>query len=310
MQPDTRLLVIATLTALCVSCAARQPLQAIEVRTDDVDRFFAVYDAAGARPTGEQLQREYLDPGSEGLHHLARARNVTGERIAQAVAADPSLYVNARTCLAVLPRVRRRLAQTFYRLLDLYPEAQRPAVTILVSRGRPLAIAGPGDGVQIGLEGMCSDTAARVLGADPDDRFVRVIAHEYIHAQQSPALLHNVQPTVLERSLIEGVAEFVAEQIAGGVSNAAVMATTRNREQEIEQQFAADVDKTDLGDWVDNTTADDVGQLGYWVGYRIAKAFHRRAPDKRVAIRQMIELTDAHAFLAASGWHPGIALDR
>ncbi len=99
----------------------------------------------------------------------------------------------------------------FDRLLELYPEAQRPAVTILVSRGRPLAIAGPGDGVQIGLEGMCSDTAARVLGADPDDRFVRVIAHEYIHAQQAPPLIDNLQPTVLQRSLVEGVAEFVGE---------------------------------------------------------------------------------------------------
>jgi hypothetical protein len=310
MQRENRMLMIVTLAAVTVSCAARRPAQSIEVRTDDVERFFAVYDAAGARPTGEQLQREYLDRGTEGLRHLARARNVTGARIAQAIAGDPALYVNARSCLAVLPRVRDRLAQTFDRLLELYPEALRPPVTIVVSRGRPLAIAGPGDGVQIGLEGMCSDTAARVLGADLDDRFVRVIAHEYIHAQQAPALIDDVQPTVLERSLVEGVAEFVAEKIAGGVSNAAVAATTRNREREIEQRFAADVDKTDLGDWVDNTTADDVGQLGYWVGYRIAKAFHQRAPDKRLAIRQMIELTDAHAFLAASGWHPAIALDR
>lgn len=309
MQRETRLLVIG-FAALGLSCATLPPVSTIEVRTDDVDRFFSVYEAAGGRPTGEQLQREYLDRGTVGLRHLARVRNVTGERIAQAIAGDPALYVTARSCLAALPRVRERLAQVFDRLLELYPEAQRPAVTILVSRGRPLAIAGPGDGVQIGLEGMCSDTAARVLGADPDDRFVRVIAHEYIHAQQAPPLIDNLQPTVLQRSLVEGVAEFVGEQIAGSVSNVAVAATTRNREREIEQRFVADLDKTELGDWVDNTTADDVGQLGYWVGYRIAKTFYQRAADKRAAIRQMIELTDAHAFLTASGWHPGIALDK
>jgi hypothetical protein len=296
---------------MVIACATRQsPQSAIEVRTADVERFFAVYEAAGGRPTGEQLQREYLDRGTDGLRHLARVRNVTGERIAHAVATDPALYTTARSCLAVLPRVRDRLARTFDQLLKLYPEAQRPAVTILVSRGRPLAIAGPGDGVQIGLEGMCSDMAAKLLGAEPDDRFVRVIAHEYIHAQQAAALIHNAQPTVLERSLVEGVAEFIAERIAGGVSNVAVAATTRNRETEIEQRFAADIDKTDLSDWVDNTTADDGGQLGYWVGYRIAKAFYRRAPEKRLAIRQMVEMTDAHAILAASGWHPGIALDE
>jgi hypothetical protein len=78
--------------AMAVSCAARlSPGSAIEVRTDDVDRFFAVYEAAGGRPTGEQLQREYLDRGTDGLRHLARVRNVTGERIAEAVATDPAL---------------------------------------------------------------------------------------------------------------------------------------------------------------------------------------------------------------------------
>jgi predicted nucleic acid-binding protein len=65
----------------------------------------------------------------------------------------------------------------------------------------------------------------------------------------------------------------------------------------------------DISEWVDNTTPEDVGQLGYWVGYRIAKAFYRHAPDKRVAIREMIQMTDAHGLLARSGWYPGIVLN-
>ena len=52
-----------------------------------------------------------------------------------------------------------------------------------------------------------------------------------------------------------------------------------------------------------------MGQLGYWVGYRIAKAFYQRAPDQRRAISEMIRMTDARAFLAKSGWFPGMALE-
>lgn len=290
--------------------SARPSAQAggIQIQTDDVDRFFALYEAASGRPTADQLQRDYLDRGTAGLHHLAKVRNVTGERLAQAIASEPDLYTNARTCLAVLPRVRARLDRTFEALLDVYPDAQKPPVTILVSRGRPLAIAGPGDGVQIGLEGMCSPAAARYLDANVDDRFVRVVAHEYIHAQQAPALASTEDLTVLERSLLEGVAEVMAEQLTGSVSNVAIRATTEGREREIETRFAADVDKRDLSAWVDNTTADSVGQLGYWVGYRIAKSFYQRAPDKRIAIRELIQMTDAHALLARSGWSPGIVL--
>ena len=285
---------------------ASAPSEAIEIQTEDVERFYRVYEAAGGRPTAGQLQNGYLDPGTAGLRHLTQVRNVTAENIAKAVATRPALYTNARACLAALPRIRERLDRTFDRLLGLYPEAAKPPVTILVSRGKPIAIAGPGHGVQIALEGMCSEIAARFLGASIDDRFVNVIAHEYIHVQQAP---EQANPTVLQRALNEGVAEFVGELISGGVANVAVHASAKGRELEIETRFAADLDKTDLSAWFDNSTAEDVGQLGYWVGYRIAKSYYLNAPDKRAAIRELIRAADPYAILARSGWRPGVVLN-
>lgn len=44
---------------------------------------------------------------------------------------------------------------------------------------------------------------------------MRVIVHEYIHVQQFPALNDDEHPTLLERSLIEGGAEFGTELIVG-----------------------------------------------------------------------------------------------
>ena len=280
----------------------------IEIQTDDVSRFYHLYDAAGGHPTAAQIQHDYLDPGSEGLHHLMKARNVTAGRIAQAIATQPDLYTGARTCLAALPGVRDRLNAAFRKLLALYPEAQKPAVTIAVGRGRPLAISGPGDGVQIGLEAMCAPNAS-FLNPKVDDRFVYVIAHEYVHSQQDPVWNSKEHPTVLERSLLEGGAEFMGEMISGGVAYGAFRASTAGHEIEIETRFAADIDKTDLSDWLDNTTPTKLGDLGYWVGYRIAKAYYQHVRDKHAAIRDIIRFTDAHAFLATSGWHPGIALE-
>jgi hypothetical protein len=98
----------------------------IEIQTEDVTRFYKVYEAAGGHPSVKQLQHDYLDPGTTGLHHLAKARNVTAERIAQAIETNPELYADARTCMAALPRVRERLNDAFRKLLILYPEAQKP----------------------------------------------------------------------------------------------------------------------------------------------------------------------------------------
>ena len=73
-------------------------------------------------------------------------------------------------------------------------------------------------------------------------------------------------------------------------------------------KFLADVDKTELSDWLFNGTADTPGDLGYWVGYRIAKAYYRHASDKQLALREILEMSDPKEFLSKSGWYPGIEL--
>lgn len=55
-------------------------------------------------------------------------------------------------------------------------------------------------------------------------------------------------------------------------------------------------------------TPDWPGDLGYWVGYRIVKSYYSRAPDKAAALKAIIEMRDPVAFLAASGWTPGMKL--
>lgn len=286
--------------------AKTEPAETPVIQTADVDRFYAVYDAAGGHPSADQLQHDYLDPGSDGLHTFARLRNITGAGIAATLRKQPAIYAGARRCAAVLPRVRGRLQTAMHRLADLYPEAKFPPVTIAVSRGKPVAVGSPEDGVMIGLEALCG---VEYFDANVEDRFVHVISHEYIHVQQSRALLDDEHPTVLEVSLIEGTAEFMGEMISGGVGNPAVAGEAKGRETEIETAFAADEDKTDLSNWVFNGTLDKPGDLGYWVGYRIVKSYYQHAADKRQAIRDIIGMTDPKAFLARSGWHPGIELE-
>ena len=285
--------------------AADASAPAAAVVIEDVARFYRVYDAAGGHPTAEQLQRDYLDAGSEGLHHFARLRRITGERIAEAIDKRPGLYDEARRCMRVLPQAQARLALALQKLGELYPEAQLPPVTIAVGRGKPVGIGYPDTGLQIGLEALC---AVDWLNPDLEDRFVHVIAHEYAHVQLAPETSKMEQPTVLARSLAEGAAEFVAELVSGNVAYSHFDAIVRGREKEIETAFAAEADSTDTSKWLDNSTAEKPGDLGYWVGYRIVKAYYRNASDKRQALREILRMQDPEAFYANSGWHPGIAL--
>jgi hypothetical protein len=277
------------------------------IHIEDVAAFYELYDATNGHPTAEQLQHEYLDPGSAGLHRMAQLRRVTGASIAAAMFQHPEIYADAERCMAVLPVGRKRVAMALHILGQLYPGAQFPPVTIAIGRGKPVGVT-DATGVMIGLESLCAVTW---LEPNLEDRFVHMVAHEYGHVQQavaSPALYDDEKPTVLEESLIEGAAEFTAELISGSVSSTGLKEITKGREKAIETAFVPDEDNTDLSKWLYNGTLSKPGDIGYWVGYRIVKSYYEHAADKRRALREILDMKDPKVFLAKSGWYPGLSL--
>lgn len=299
-----------TLLAACLMAASAQAdaRQGPEIRTDDVTRFYTLYDATHGNPTLEQIEKDYLAKGTQSLGEFARLRRVTAQSIVDRLKSDPAMYAKAKDCLTVLPAVEKRLAVAFSQLATLYPQARLPPVAVVVGRGKPVGMTHPG-GVTIGLEALCS---ADFMNPDVEDRFVHVIAHEYAHIQQtSPTDFEAGDPnaTVLRVSLAEGVAELIAEVISGSVGNARHAEWTRGKEAGIESAFVRDMDSTDLSAWLfDYRSPDEPYDLGYWVGYRIAKAYYLRAEDRKAAFGEIIELDDPKAFLAKSGWTPGMQL--
>ena len=297
--------VLFPISALCASETTPSTAEPV-IHIEDVERFYRVYNAANGQPTAEQLQHDYIDVGSEGLHQFAKVRNISGTAIAATLAKRPEIYSDAKRCLAALPQVRERVGSAIHKLGRLYPDARFPPVTIAVGRGKPVGVGSPVSGVQIGLEALC---ATNWLSPDVEDRFVHVISHEYVHVQQVQALVDDEHPMVLSMSLIEGAADFVGELISGDVAYAYLKDATKGREKEIETAFVADMKTRDLSQWLYNSKPEKPADLGYWVGYRIVKSYYQHASDKRRALRQIIGMSDPESFLAKSGWYPGIKLD-
>jgi hypothetical protein len=276
-----------------------------DLRTDDVERFYRVYDAAQGRPGAAALQAGYLDPGSEALHQFALTRIGSAARLAEAIARRPEDFVKARACLSALASTRARLPGVFARMAQLHAGSTFPPITFVVGRGSTGGTT-TRDGIVIGLETMCRYD---MLGADVGDRFTHIIAHELAHVQQPQA---QVDPppgaTLLFQSLLEGGAEFVAELTSGGVSYGHMKTWTRGKECTIEQAFAKDALGTDTSHWLYNGfgTPDKPGDLGYWVGYRIARAYYERAPDKTAAVSALLDVDNASApaIFKDSGWTP------
>ena len=310
MSRSARFATLAAFAVLAVSAGVNAQPPGPEILTSDVTRFYDLYDSTAGKPTVEQIERDYLAHATPSLVEFAKLRRVTAQSIADRIAKDPAIYEKARACMALLPNVRTRLAASFATFADLYPEARFPPVAILVGRGKPVGTANR-DGLYIGLEALC---AADFMNPDLEDRFVNVIAHEYGHIQQPGSEFEEGDPnvTVLRVSLLEGVAELIAELTSGSVGNPGLTRWTQGREAVIETAFVRDMDSTDLSKWVYNYRpgSDEPYDMGYWVGYRIAKAYYLRSDDRKAALKRLIELEDPKAILDASGWTPGMTMQE
>lgn len=304
-RPGCLLLAAVALASGAASAAATQEVPSFD--TADVARFYTVFDASDGAPSAAMLQQQYLDPGSPGLHDLAKIRGITADSLKSAIDKRPEIFRDARRCAAVLPQVSERVHQSLQSLRAQYPEALTPPVTVSIGRGTSGGTTGP-TGVIVGLEAIC----AVVPRGDEVNRMVQLIAHEYGHVQQPVAQTEPDHPTLLLAAIVEGGAELVAELTSGNIANPQLKDWTRGRERQVETEFLQEKQTTDLERWVWNGrgTAERPGDLAYWVGYRINKALYVHAADKTQALRQILTMTDPQAILDASGWYPGIELPQ
>lgn len=289
---------------------------AAEIVTSDLGNFWRAYDAGGS---ADAFQREYLDRGSAGLRDFVGRRALTGASLAAMVRAYPRYFAAARAPMLALSsddRFAATVRADFARLSALYPDAVFPPVTLLVGRFSTGGTTGAA-GMLIGTEFYVADASVPrdELGtwqqanvAAPDSLHF-IVAHESIHIQQLRAGSNRGSGgTLLEQSLAEGAADFLGELVSGGMINARIHVWALAREAELWAEFKASMDGTDVSRWLYNAgtaaASNRPPDLGYFVGYRIAKAYYDRQSDARAAVRDIIRMTNAKDLLARSGYDP------
>jgi len=294
------------------------------VHADDIARFWAAHDAVRATSDSTEklrLVRElYIDRGTAGLHALMAARRYTAEEYVAAIDSWPKFWASVRPLSARAQRAVAPLERDLIALRKLYPGLKPASITyaigVLRTGGTTL-----GDKVLIGAELALGDESVDTselpeplrsrlttfFRSQPFANNAQNNIHEYIHTQQrEPGKL-------LAQSIVrEGVAELVAELVTGkkpalpfyryGAENAAA----------VRDAFKADMDGERFGDWLWNSPRNRFGtsDLGYYVGYEIARGYYRQAHDKKAAIAAMIELayddsSAVNGFIRQSGYLDG-----
>ena len=294
------------------------PAQAIFVTTD-IPHFWAAYDAGGSNGTSAAFQREYLDAASAGLRDFIGLRSVTAASLATMVRTYPRYFADIRTPtlrLANDAALTARMRDGYRRMKDMYSPAVFPPVTFLIGRFSTGGTTS-NNGMLVGLEfyALGSETPTDELApfqrdnVRPLDSLPVIVAHEHTHILQARAggITSHSNKTLLEQALLEGSADFIGELVAGSNINARLRDYAIPREAALWTEFKAAMHGTDISQWLYNqgsASATRPGDLGYFIGYRIAQSYYNRTSDKKAAVRAIIEVRDADQFLTQSGYAP------
>jgi threonine dehydrogenase-like Zn-dependent dehydrogenase len=281
------------------------------INTQDAERFARLFTATQGHPTAEQIQKDYLDPGSYGVTVFTPGRITDARHLAEAVARNGPHYDHAiHACLPQLKAAETDLHSIYLALHGLLPDRPLPQIYVVFGAGNSGGTAGPGAQV-LGLEVLCAhgDTPEALRAT-----FRQLFAHETVHTFQHEAALAGNSP-LLAAVLTEGGADFIAELVTGQPADASRAQWAAPREKELWAQFQQDMMTASQGPaaaaqeatqhWVGNYHHAPAGwpyEMGYWMGLRIWQAYYARAADKHQAIEDMLTWNDPQAVLKASGY--------
>lgn len=294
------------------------PAQAVFV-TSDIPRFWAAYDAGGSTGLAAPFQSEYLSRASTGLATFIASRNVTATSLATMVRTFPRYFADIRPNtlrLATDDALLGRMRDGYVRIKEIYPAAVFPPVTFLIGR---FSTGGTttGAGMLVGLEFYALGSATPLDELNqfqrdnvrPLDSLPIIVAHEHAHILQERArgIFVRLNKNLLEQTLLEGGADFVGELVSHGNINARLWDYAIPREAALWAEFQNAMHGSTVSRWLYNqgsATPDRPGDLGYFIGYRIAEAYYNRMADKRAAVRDIIEIRNADQFVTQSGYSP------
>jgi uncharacterized protein YjaZ len=256
--------------------------------TADVARFWNVVDHATTLDLIQSFQRDYLDAGSLGLRIFAPTKLGNALDLATQVYNERVRYDSVRAATLRAGEAEPGIRAAYARLNALYDNARFPDVYFLVGR----FIVG----------GWAADSAIIIATEQyhAPNELVASVAHELVHVQQPEP---SSQQTLLERAFTEGTADFIGELISGATTNARAQAYGRAHERELWREFQRVMNGHEFAPWLYELPPNDRPRdLGYFIGYRIAEAYYKRAADKHAALRELIRARNVKEILERSGY--------
>jgi hypothetical protein len=275
-----------------------------KIITDDITNFWNAYDQIVIEKDSLKqlafIKTLYIDKGTPGLNGIMRARRYSAEEYVDAINHYPKFWASIRNNTLKSNQFSIEIQRGLEKLTLIYPHLK--PVDIYFEIGVLRTVGTTIDGMSlIGSEIALADS--NVITREFDEQYphlrnffdtnpikdvVFLNIHEYIHTQQK----ETIGNTLLSQTVMEGVAEFLAEIVLEMKSPNPQISYGYQHEQQIKQAFEKEMFSPNIYNWIMNSTNNQFGMrdLGYFVGYAICKKYYEASNNKKEAIKEMIEL--------------------
>ena len=277
---------------------------AVTIVTQDIDNFWKAYDAGGATHSPNTFEELYLKPGSAGLESFNKSRIKGAENLIKSINKRPQYYASLRESTYKISSMKERISQVFEKMKELHPSMKPPTVYFLIGAMNSGGTSSD-DGLIIGADmyGLTAATDTSELNdwlktvLKPVEEIPHIVAHELVHFYQ-----RYDGGSLLAACIKEGGADYIAELISGKHINQPVHAYANPREKELWTEFQQRMLEKDYSGWLYSSSPGRPNDLGYWMGYKITRAFFEKSPDQKQAMKEFLTIKDFKKFLEDSGY--------
>jgi Predicted Zn-dependent protease (DUF2268) len=288
------------------------------ILTRDVDHFWDAFDHLEKCKSFQDsitcLESLYFERGTAGFKMFISKYKFTPKDFAESISRYPGFFKSVRNNTLEVKKVGDRIDLLCIKLKESFPAYKPLKICFLIS---PLQSGGTaiGNFIIVGTEIIASTkktdlsefgtgTLGKVLAFDTNvqEHLIFVVAHETIHDMQVNADFNNYE--LLNKSLNEGSADFLAELFTGVQVNRYLYDYGNLHEDDLWKKFKKDIENNENTDnWMYNYDRVEEGvpaDLGYYIGYKIVERYYKNSKDKKQALSEIILMKDPKEFLEKS----------
>ncbi|WP_348743083.1 hypothetical protein [Tenacibaculum sp. 190524A05c] len=295
-------ILITLISLVFLGCKGEKKEQIIF--TEDVENYWNAFDKIITTKDSvlqlKYLKEEFIDKASIGQQTMFQVRNYSPEEYIHNINTYPKFWKSVRENTIKCKSYKGKISDALRKLKSIY-HTPKPAkvyytmggfrtngtvIDSLVLYGSEMLFLDE----NINTSEFKTNHVKNYASTNPIDDIEFTAVHEFVHTQQESFIGSNL----LSACVYEGVAEFTAKVSTGIESPNACISYGMNNEEIIKDRFQNEMFGKEYSFWLWNSMEnmfDNQRDLGYFVGYAIAKKFYENYEGgKKDAIKELIEL--------------------